>query len=136
MSSKGYSAKEEFIISSLLSTTTVQEASNISGVPTRTIYGYLKRDVFMEKYKKARADMITQATYRLQYTLSEAADVLREILNDTSHNGHIRVSAGRTILEYGYKFTEQLDIVQRLEMLEKQIEADNGINTLGEGEIY
>ena len=43
-------------------------------------------------------------------------------MTDTEQNGQIRVSAARSLLEFGMKLTEQADILARLQELETAME--------------
>ena len=47
-----------------------------------------------------------------------APAVLREIMEDRDENGQVRVTAARSVLEYGLKMTETTDILTRLDELE------------------
>ena len=54
-----------------------------------------------------------------QKSLSPAIKTLNDIMQDDDVNGQIRVSAARSLLEFSLKATEQLDIADRLEALER-----------------
>jgi len=62
---------------------------------------------------------VADATRQAQRSLSTAISVLRDIAEDETENSQARVSAARSILEYGLKMTEILDIVTRIEELEQ-----------------
>ena len=62
--------------------------------------------------------MVENATRKVQQTLDPAVAVLREIMEDRDENGQVRVTAARSVLEYGLKMTETTDILTRLDELE------------------
>ena len=59
-------------------------------------------------------------------TLEPAVAVLRGIMEDGEENGQVRVSAARSVLEYGLKLTEQTDILTRLTELEAAMGGEHG----------
>ena len=62
----------------------------------------------------------------MQQTLEPAVAVLRGIMEDGEENGQVRVSAARSVLEYGLKLTEQTDILTRLTELEAAMGGEHG----------
>ena len=68
--------------------------------------------------RKASSELVEDATRKVQQTLDPAVAVLREVMENDSENGQVRVSAARSVLEYGLKMTEQTDILNRLQELE------------------
>jgi uncharacterized protein (UPF0147 family) len=83
-----------------------------------TIYGYLRKSEFKAKYDSIRAEILQQSTAFLQVQVSEAAKTVREIMNDKKAPARTRLNASKIMLEYAVKFTEQVDILPRLEALE------------------
>ena len=75
---------------------------------------------------KAFAELVEDATRKVQQTLEPAVAVLRGIMEDGEENGQVRVSAARSVLEYGLKLTEQTDILTRLTELEAAMGGEHG----------
>lgn len=105
----------------LLTQPTKEKAAAAAGITSKTLRGYLENPEFQTEYKKAFAELVESATRRVQQTLEPAVAVLREIMEDGDENGQVRVSAARSVLEYGLKMTEQTDILSRLSELESAI---------------
>lgn len=79
---------------------------------------YLNDDKFRQEYQKALYGMIAEAAAQAKQSLSPALSTLQEVMQDADQNGQVRVSAARSLLEFGMRLTEQADILTRLEALE------------------
>lgn len=115
-------AKEELILSALLSCPTIREASKKCKVPERTINDYLAKPEFMERYKAAKADIVKGVSNKIQGKMSKAVDVIGDIMEDEENPPMVRLSASKTIIEHGLKFQENELILERIEALEESIE--------------
>ena len=69
-------------------------------------------------YKKEFSDLVTKATRQAQQALSPALSVLLEILQDEEQPASARISACRSIAEYGLRLTEITDILKTLEEMD------------------
>lgn len=103
----------------LLTSPTKEQAAATAGITPKTLRSYLDNPEFQAEYRAAFSDLVRDAVRQAQKSLSPALDTLNDIMQDDDQNGQIRVSAARSLLEFGLKATEQLDIVDRLEALEK-----------------
>ena len=112
-------AKEELILSALLSCPTIREASAQCKVPERTINDYLAKPEFMERYKAAKADIVKGAGNKLQGKMSTAVDVISEIMEEEKNPPAVRLSASKAVLEYGVEIHKNEQIIERIERLEK-----------------
>lgn len=111
-------AKKQKALVALLTNPTREEAASAAGITSKTLRGYLADPEFQAEYKKAFANMVEDATRQAQQSFTPALSTLREIAVDGTENSPARISAARSILEYGLKLTEQTDIINRLEKLE------------------
>ena len=118
--------KKHKALLALLTNPTKERAAEAAGITSKTLRGYLADPEFQAEYKKAFADLVEDATRKVQQTLEPAIAVLREIMEDRSENGQVRVSAARSVLEYGLKMTEQTDILTRIQELEAAMEGEYG----------
>lgn len=118
--------KKQKALLALLTNPTREKAAKAAGITSKTLRGYLADPEFQAEYKKAFAGLVEDATRKVQQTLEPAVAVLREIMEDSSENGQVRVSAARSVLEYGLKMTEQTDILTRLQELEAAMEGEYG----------
>lgn len=118
--------KKQKALLALLTNPTKERAAEAAGITSKTLRGYLADPEFQAEYKKAFADLVEDATRKVQQTLEPAVAVLREIMEDATENGQVRVSAARSVLEYGLKMTEQTDILTRIQELEAAMEGEYG----------
>ena len=79
----------------------------------------------MKLYTEATKGIISNSTQQIQKSLSPAITTLKAIVEDKDANIHARVSAARSLLEYGIRLTEINDIGKRLDALEKLMEESN-----------
>lgn len=110
--------KQQKALVALLTQPTKEKAATAAGITSKTLRSYLDDPEFLAEYRKAFSDLVEDATRKVQQTLDPAVAVLREVMEDGSENGQVRVSAARSVLEYGLKMTEQTDILNRLQDLE------------------
>lgn len=118
--------KKQKALVALLTQPTKEKAAAAAGITSKTLRGYLDDPEFQAEYRKAFAELVEDATRKVQQTLDPAVAVLREVMEDSDENGQVRVSAARSVLEYGLKMTEQTDIITRLQELEAAIGGEHG----------
>lgn len=104
-------------IGALLSESSIRKASEVSGVPERTLYQWLKNGEFDAAYRAARREAVEQATARLQRISSKAVETLDRLMTCGKHA--IEHAAARTVLEFAIKAVEIEDIQARLDALEQ-----------------
>ncbi len=110
---------KEKALAALLTCSTRKEAAERVGISERTIRGYFQDDEFIERYRAAFADVIEEATRHAQQSLSPALSVLREIMGDEKEPASVRVQAAKCVIDYGLKLGEALDVLERVNELEK-----------------
>lgn len=110
--------KQQKALVALLTQPTKEKAATAAGITSKTLRSYLDNPEFRAEYRKAFSELVEDATRKVQQTLDPAVAVLREVMENDSENGQVRVSAARSVLEYGLKMTEQTDILNRLQELE------------------
>lgn len=114
-------SKQTRALQALLTCPTQAAAAKAAGIGLTTLKRYLSDDDFQQEYKKAVSGLIADAAAQAKQSLSPALSTLREVMQDADQNGQVRVSAARSILEYGLKLTEQADVLARLDELEAAI---------------
>ena len=120
-------AKEEKVIAALLECRTLAEVSERCSIPPRSLHTLLKKPEFREKLNTAKSTMLCQAVVKLNAYTAGAVHALNEIAEDCEQSGAVRVSAYKAILDQTKGYNEQLDILARLDELER-IQADNSRN--------
>lgn len=113
--------KDEHILSALLSCGNIAEASKISGVSRTVIYNRLADDTFKAEYNRRRSIVLNEACNTLQSTLISAVNTIKEIIEDKDNAPQVRLNACGLILQNCLKYVEQIDILSRIEELEKNL---------------
>ena len=108
----------------LLTSDTQAEASKKCGLSERTLRLYLENPEFYTEYQRRRQQMVADATKKLQAYMQSAVDTLYAIKNDAEVSPAVRANAARALLEYGLKYTDAVDLAERIAALEKQMEAE------------
>lgn len=119
-------AKQEQALTALLSTLTVKQAAQKSGLSEATLWRMLREPVFAQAYAEARRKAMEQTLTVLQQSCAGAVGCLLSIVQDTDAPASVRVSASRSILEYSFKATEQMDMEARLQSIEEALAAPEG----------
>lgn len=112
--------RKEKALQALLVSRTKAEAAKAAGVGQSTLREYMKDPEFIGRYRQACGDMLRDAAQQARQGIAPALDALREI-TETPKNPQARILAARSILEYALKLTERVDILERVEALEKSI---------------
>ncbi len=110
--------RKERALQALLTSRTKAEAAKAAGVGESTLREYLKDPEFSSAYKHAAAGMMDAATRQLQQNLTAAIDRLGRIVANDDENSMAHISAAKTLLDYGLKFTEFNDVLKELETTE------------------
>lgn len=118
--------KKQKALVALLTQSTKEKAAATAGITSKTLRSYLDDPEFQAEYRKAFAGLVEDAVRKVQQSLDPAISVLKEVMQDGGENGQVRVSAARSILEYGLKLTEQNDILTRLAELEAAMGGERG----------
>ncbi len=109
---------DEEIVAALIQEGSKKAAAASLGVTVRTLYERTKKADFRQLYTEAKADIVKDATAKIQGHLSGAIDTLIEIMNDSEAPKQTRANCAVSVLQYGVKLTEAADIITRLETLE------------------
>ena len=114
MATKAADRKNELIISSLISTTSVRAAAKVCGVSETQIYARLRDPAFKKQYDDARREMLEQSTAYVQGIVGEALQKMYEIMNDENAAPQIQLNAAEAIVRNSIKLTEQNDIIGQI----------------------
>ena len=105
--------QDEEIITALIAEGSIKGAAASLECATRTLYERMKKPEFKDLYAQAKGEILKTATAKLQGNLCGAIDTLTETPKQT------RANCAVSILQYGAKFTEATDIIERLEAIEE-----------------
>lgn len=115
-------SNNEHIIAALLSTTTITEAAEIAGVSAKTIHARLKDENFKNELDKARRELWKGYATSLQGRLGRAIQTISEIMDNEEAPPQVRLNASAEIIRSGMRITELVDVVERVDALEKIVE--------------
>ncbi|NPV90532.1 MAG: transposase family protein [Firmicutes bacterium] len=113
--------KMEAAIAALLVAPTIADAAAVVGVHEQSLWRWLQREDFQERYREAKRQAVNQAVALLQQACSEAVETLRRIMADDEATASARVAAARTVLEMGLKAVEVEELEARITAIERQV---------------
>lgn len=113
--------KQNRALAALLTCPTKEQAAQAAGIGLTTLKRYLADPEFQTAYREAVTSLLADATRESQQALSPALSCLREITTDTEASATARIAAARSLLEFGLKLTEFVDIANRLNELEENV---------------
>lgn len=105
-------------LAALLMHPTQKQAAEACGIAPRTMREYLSDEEFSTAYRDACREMVEDATRQAQQSLNVAITTLREVCEDEEAAAGSRISAARSLLEYGLRMTELWDILATLAKIE------------------
>jgi len=98
----------EEIIAALLSSGSIQQAAEATGIAPRTIYDRMGTREFRAAYSAAKSDIVRQAVLTMNRSLSAAVDVVTSIMEDEANSAGTRLTAAKLIIENAARFTDRL----------------------------
>ena len=111
--------RQQKALVALIRAPTIEAAAEKAGVGYSTLRRWMREDTaFKIAYRAAFDELLQDASAQAKQSLSPALKALGEIVEDEGQPATARISAARSILEYGLKLTETVDILARLDALE------------------
>lgn len=111
--------QDEEIIAALIAQGSIKGAAASLECAERTLYDRMKKPEFKTLYSQAKGEILKTATAKLQGQVCGAIDTLTEIMKDEDTAKQTRVNSAVAILQNAARFTETIDIVERLEAIEE-----------------
>jgi DNA-binding MurR/RpiR family transcriptional regulator len=128
MKGKGHgekqSRKQDVAILALLTEPTIRGAAEKAGISEATLWRWMQKPDFDEKYQEAKRQSVTHATARLRQSMTIAVDTLVEIAKNPRAQAMARVVASKTIIESAMKAHELEDVEERLKALESSLDQE------------
>ena len=113
---------DEKIIAALMTSATNAEAAKSAGLSLTQFYNRMRNPNFKTKLAEARARLLDGATAALQARMGEAVDTMTVVMHDPDAPAQTRLNAAEAILRNSLKLSERSDILDRLDILEKEME--------------
>lgn len=117
--------ENEVVIAALLNEPTVSKAAEKCGLSQRQIYERMKTKNFKEEYHQAKRSILEAVTNGLQTRLTAATETAIQIMQDKETSPQTRLNACNLIFNQCQKLTETIDILDRIESLEKQVDNEH-----------
>lgn len=110
---------DNIVLAGLLANATVTATAKATGISESTIYKYLRDEAFKEKYEAARLEMLEQSANSLQANIQKAVDAIVSIICADDTPLQVKLNASDMLLRNSFRFTEQVEILKRLDKLEQ-----------------
>ena len=115
------SRKMALFMAALLTEGSIEKAAHAAGIGVTTAWRWYGTEEFQAEYKSRQKEIIKHVVMRIKGAMSEALDVLRDIMADDDNPASARVAAARSILDNAFRSIETEDILERLEVLESTV---------------
>jgi DNA-binding transcriptional MerR regulator len=114
---------KEKALSALLRASSIAEAAKLCQLSEKTLRRYLDEKDFLTEYRAARRQVVENAIAQLQNAALDAVETLKQNLH--CENPAAENRAAQIILENAVKGVETIDILERVERLENELENKN-----------
>jgi hypothetical protein len=117
--------RQQFAISEILSSPSLEEARRRIDVSKGTFYGWMKEEAFQAELKRQREVLTEQTFERLKSGMTQAVDKLLELLHAKGQPS-IQLRAAQVLLSQSIKAIELQDLECRLDKLEPLVLNNGG----------
>lgn len=94
---------DETILAGLLTHGSIRATASALDISERVIYQRLHDGDFTEKYENAKAEILKDTVTHITSKMSDAVDVISDIMVDDFSANSTRLAAAKAMLEYGIK---------------------------------
>jgi hypothetical protein len=116
----GLTAAQHHAVLALLTEASIAASARRAGVGERTLHRWLRDEVFMAEYRRARREAFSQAIGLTQRASASAVATLLKIMHDATAAASARVSAASQILRFARESIEVDDLAERVAALESE----------------
>ena len=121
----GTRISDEQLITALATSTRITDTAKNLGVTRQAIYNRLQKPEFRKRLQSERDSKFQVAGNQLAGGMTEAIQVILSIMKDAETAPGTRIKAGQILLDICLRTSEQLDILSRIETLEKMLAEGN-----------
>jgi hypothetical protein len=115
----GHRKSLDALLLALASGKSYRDAAAEVGVSVKTVQRRMSDAAFRARVSELRGAMVSEASGRLARAMSGAAGALEGLL--TAEGESVRLSAARSVLEFGVKIRESAELEQRVVALEQSL---------------
>ena len=120
------SCRQRRFLQALLTSKTIREAARLAHVGERTAWRWLRDPTFKAELRQMQDAHLAEVTRVTVAGMTQALETLEAVMGDPSASPSAKVSAARTVLEMGVRFTEILDLAERVAVLEQRLGGTDG----------
>ncbi len=117
--------RQRHFIAAMMTAKTIRAAAVVVGVTERCARLWLALPIVKRALTEAQTETLGQATRQAVGAMTDALDTLTTLHKDDTVPPGARVSAARSVLEVGVKFSEVLDLAERVTTLEQKMEVES-----------
>ena len=121
----GKRISDEQLITALSVSTSIADTAKDLGITRQAIYNRLQKPEFRKRLQSERDSKFQVAGNQLAGGMSEAIQVILAVMKDAETAPGVRVKAGQILLDICLRTSEQLDILSRIENLERMLAEGN-----------
>ncbi len=118
--------REDILVRSFLTCTSITEVSKETGISRSAIYKTMEKDSFKEKLMKAKQEALQNAVSFLQGSLAECAKTLMQIIKDNDASPQTKVNACQVVMGQCKTWTDEIDVISRIAALEEVMNKEKG----------
>ena len=115
--------KQNRFLLAMLEESTVSKAAEVSGISRDTAYRYLKEPEFQAELNRRRGECLNDTVRFLQSKLTLCSEQLVSIIENPDTADQVKINAINSVFTNCKAMTETADIINRLEQIEKLMEA-------------
>lgn len=113
---------DEQLIAALMKCGSATAAAEELGIRRDTFYERQRGENFQKLYAQARRDVLKEACAALQSCTTYAVKTLVDVMGNEETAPQVKINAADCILRYAARFTDQVDLLCRIEHLENEAE--------------
>ena len=118
--------KQQDFLNAMLTSRTVEEASEKADITRNTAYRYLNNDEWQKEYRQKRNELTDTLTSHLLQLGTQAIETLENNMTDPDATPATKNTTAKTILDYIYSNHDREQIIERLEEIERVIAEQGG----------
>ena len=118
--------KQQAFLQAMLTSKTVEEATEKADITRNTAYRYLNNDEWQKEYRQKRNELTDTLTSHLLQLGTQAIETLESNMTDPDATPATKNTTAKTILDYIYSNYDREQIVEELEEIREIIAEQRG----------
>ena len=118
--------KEERALRAMLTAHTVKEGARIAGISESRMYALMKEPSFQNRLREESGALLKITSKHLSEKAGSAVEVLCGVMEDENAPVQARVAAADKVIGHALKVSERVDLLTRIEELERAVTNDAG----------